>query len=400
MRNILLLNLLLCLSIGAAETALNPLQNFDDFVRERRARRQAQERLDKKDYKPAAEIYEKLADESREKARRQAEEAKQRREEEAERKRQEAEEAVRRRLGEKPPKGQPGADKPALPPQQQPKPQPQPQAKPAPQPPQPPKPAPPRVEPAPEATVSPAEAARNYMAAAECYMAGGKASRARKIYDMLQKDYLYYIPLPVLLEKLRELAQCYAEGRGTVLGLKDTLASIEIYHQIVALQPDVKQSLDDRLVLGAKLEKEGQNEEAVNVYQEIIRLAPKEPDARLALARLLHKMSGKSDGDGQLSRAAVREARSFLELASKRDPRRPEADKIVHECREREAERLVERATFYLNKYHYRPEVARRYLYDVCREYPETHGALKAAVILEEKFQEKAGAALPPPPKP
>jgi tetratricopeptide (TPR) repeat protein len=237
----------------------------------------------------------------------------------------------------------------------------------------------------------------NYMAAAECYMAGGKANRARKLYAMIQKDYLYYVPLPVLLEKLRELAQCYEEGRGTVLGLRDTLASIEIYRQIVALQPDVKQSLDDRLVLGAKLEKDGQNEEAVNVYQEIIRLAPKEPDPRLVLARLLSKMSAKADSDGELGRAAVREARSFLELASRKDPRRAEADGIVHDCREREASRLLERATFYLNKHHYRAEVARRYLYDIVREYPETHGALQASVILRDKFNEKGGGALPPP---
>ena len=240
----------------------------------------------------------------------------------------------------------------------------------------------------------------NYMAAAECYLAGGKANRARKIYAMIQKDYLYYVPLPVLLEKLRELAQCYEEGNGTVLGLRDALASIEIYRQIVALQPDVKQSLDDRLVLGAKLEKDGQNEEAVNVYQEVIRLSPKEPDVRLALARLLGKMSAKADSDGELGRAAVREARSFLELASKKDPRRPEADAIVHECREREASRLLERATFYLNKHHYRPEVARRYLYDIGREYPETRGALQARLILEQKFNEKAGGALPPPKPP
>ena len=354
---------LLATALVAAESSLNPLQDFDDIVKERHSRREAQRMVDDKDYKGAAETYERMA--------------------------QEATKTRKRPVPAKPAPVPPAKPAPVPPA----KPAPVPPAKPAPVPPA--KPAP--VPPPPPAVVNyeeiseenPAEAAMNYLAAAECYMAAGKANRARKTYNLIIDKYLYYVPLPVLVEKLRELADNFAKGNGTVFGLKDTLASIDIYRQIIKIQPDIRHSLDDRMVLAAKLEAEGMDAEAANTYQEIIKLAPRNPDVRLALARLLYRLAMDKDGDGQNGRAAIREARSFLEFSGTGDLRRPEADQIIRDCRENEAKLIVERAVFYLNKYHYRPEVARRYLYDCCREYPETHGALEAKVLLGKHFNEQ-----------
>jgi AcrR family transcriptional regulator len=54
-----------------------------------------------------------------------------------------------------------------------------------------------------------------------------------------------------------------------------------------------------------------------------------------------------------------------------------------------EAARLLARAQFYLVKYHYRPEVARRYLLDVQRDYPETPAAPDAQALLKQHFPEE-----------
>jgi len=390
---------LLATALFAAESSLNPLQNFDDFVRDRHSRREAQRKVDEKDYKGAAETYERMAQEATKTRKRPVQQkpeqspAKPAKQEPAKPAKQEP-----AKPAPAPAKPAPApAPAPAKPAKQEPA-KPAPASAPAPAKPAP-APAPAPAKPAPAPVVdyeeiseeNPAEAAMNYLAAADCYMAAGKANRARKTYNLIISKYLYYVPLPVLVEKLRELADNFAQGNGTILGLKDTLASIEIYRQIIKIQPDIRLSLDDRMVLAAKLEAEGEEADAVNTYQEIIKLAPKNPDVRLALARLLYRLACDKDGDGQYGRAAVREARSFLEFSGMGDPRRPEADQILRECRENEAKRIVSRATFYLNKYHYRPEVARRYLYDCTREYPETHGALEAKVLLEKHFNEKAG---------
>ena len=135
-----------------------------------------------------------------------------------------------------------------------------------------------------------------------------------------------------------------------------------------------------------RVEADGQREEAVKVYQETVKLLPRNPDVRLALAQCLSKLATKSDGDGELSRAAIREAQSFLEFASPDDPRRELATEIITQAKNDEAKRMLSRAEFYLVKYHYRPDVARRYLLDVIREYPDSTSTLVAKALLELHF--------------
>ncbi|MBR4124887.1 MAG: tetratricopeptide repeat protein [Victivallales bacterium] len=221
---------------------------------------------------------------------------------------------------------------------------------------------------------------------AENLLLGKKSHRAKKVYFDLVNNYRFFIPLHTILEQMRELADYFEHGTGTLLHLPDPGASIEIYREIVKCQPGGEQSLNDRLVLGKKLESDGQAEEAVKLYQETVKLLPKNPDVRLALAQCLSKLAAKSDGDGEISRAAIRETQSFLEYAAPNDPRRAEVTEILTTARNDEAKRLLERAEFYLVKYHYRPEVARRYLLDVLREFPDSPSAATAQSLVEQHF--------------
>ena len=203
---------------------------------------------------------------------------------------------------------------------------------------------------------------------AENLLLGKKSHRAKQVYFDLVNNYRFFIPLHTVLEQMRELADYFEHGIGTLLRFDDPGVAIEIYREIVKCQPGGEQSLNDRLVLGRKLEADGQREEAVKVYQETVKLLPRNPDVRLALAQCLSKLATKSDGDGELSRAAIREAQSFLEFALPDDPRRELATEIMTQAKNDEAKRMLSRAEFYLVKYHYRPDVARRYLLDVIRE--------------------------------
>ncbi len=225
---------------------------------------------------------------------------------------------------------------------------------------------------------------------AQNLMLGKKDTKAFRAYRKLLKEYIYFLPLEDIMEQLRELAGNFEQGNGTVFGLKDPDAAIDIYQLIIEHEPDGRQSLTDRLTLAAKQEKEFYYERAVKTYQEIIKLLPNDPDARFCLARLLEKMAQERDADGVLSRAAIREARRFLEVSSAKDFRRPEAEEILKSAHLREGARMLERAQFYLVKYHYKPEIARTYLLDLRRDFSDTPAGEQAKAILDEKFPEEA----------
>lgn len=216
-----------------------------------------------------------------------------------------------------------------------------------------------------------------------------RSNRAREVYVTLLEKYLFHIPLESVIEQMRELAGDYEQGIGTFLGIKDSMASIEIYKLIVKYQPAIEQSLEDRLILARKQEAAKLYQDAVDTYQALVKLAPENPDTRLGLALLLEKLAKDNDGDGQRTAASIREANRFLELSSPSDPRRPAAEAVITNGKNAQAAQLVELAKFYLIKYHYRPEVARRYLHDVQREYPDTPAAREAKEILLRNFKDE-----------
>ena len=227
-----------------------------------------------------------------------------------------------------------------------------------------------------------ARSAAYLLRGADCLMQAKKGHRALEEYTNLLENYPLYVPYEHVVEQLRQLAEWFIVGDGTFLGIKDKDTGIQIYELIIREAPAVQVTLKDRLRLAELLEGSGRGEEAVVVYQAILRQEPGNWDVRAKLALLFLKLSKNGDGDGAKLRAAVREANIVLES----NPNNPLAKDLKRLCRDAEAEeanRLLKNGEFYLLPAHRRPTAARRYMHDVIMKYPDSNAAKEARRLLK-----------------
>ncbi len=217
---------------------------------------------------------------------------------------------------------------------------------------------------------------------AECYFEANKTHRATEAFRALMKDYALYVPYDVVVERLRILAERYVDGNGTFWGIRDRQTAIDIYFLILTDAPSIHVSLADRLRLAELLKKDDRGEEAVVVYQEILKMDPTLDDVRLELAQLLVELCKRGDGDGSLRRAANRQAKMILD----RNPnysRKAEVELILVTANEVEASRMLELGQFYLRPSHLKPSAAKVYLQELVQKYPGTNAAFQAKDILD-----------------
>ncbi len=219
--------------------------------------------------------------------------------------------------------------------------------------------------------------------AADCYFTANKSHKALEIYKLLLANSPFFVPYEHVVGKLRIIAERFVDGNGTFLGLRDKETAIAIYELIIQETPSIHVSLQDRLRLAELLKETKRLEEAVNAYQAILKLDPGLDDVRLELAILLSELSELGDGDGTKLRAAVRHAEAVKENQPEH-PRSKEIDHLLHDARERDAQRLLNLGQFYLRPAHRRTSAARRYLLDVLRDYPDTQAGEEAKKILDE----------------
>ena len=227
-----------------------------------------------------------------------------------------------------------------------------------------------------------ARSAAYLLRGADCLMQAKKGHRALEEYTNLLENYPLYVPYEHVVEQLRQLAEWFIVGDGTFLGIKDKDTGIQIYELIIREAPAVQVTLKDRLRLAELLDGSGRGEEAVVVYQAILRQEPGNWDVRAKLALLFLKLSKNGDGDGAKLRAAVREANIVLQS----NPDNPLAKELKRLCRDAEAEeanRLLKNGEFYLLPAHRRPSAARRYMHDVIMKYPDSNAAKEARRLLK-----------------
>ncbi len=217
---------------------------------------------------------------------------------------------------------------------------------------------------------------------AECYFEANKTHRATEAFRALMKDYALYISYDLVVDRLRTLAERYVDGNGTFWGIRDRQTAIDIYFLILTDAPSIHVSLADRMRLAELLKKDDRGEEAVVVYQEILKMDPTLDDVRLSLAQLLVELCKRGDGDGSLRRAANRQAKMILD----RNPdysRKSEVELILVTANEVEAKRMLELGEFYLRPSHLKPSAAKVYLQELIQKYPGTNAAFQAKDILD-----------------
>ena len=248
-----------------------------------------------------------------------------------------------------------------------------------------------------------ARSAAYLLRGADCLMQAKKGHRALEEYTNLLENYPLYVPYEHVVEQLRQLAEWFIVGDGTFLGIKDKDTGIQIYELIIREAPAVQVTLKDRLRLAELLEGSGRGEEAVVVYQAILRQEPGNWDVRAKLALLFLKLSKNGDGDGAKLRAAVREANIVLQ-GNPNNPLSKELKRLCRDAEAEEAERLLKNGEFYLLPAHRRPTAARRYMHDVIMKYPEANAAKEARRLLKtnpelralEEQNEKNAVIVPP----
>ena len=224
--------------------------------------------------------------------------------------------------------------------------------------------------------------AQAYLKEADCLFEANKTHLATKAYRELMKEYALYVPFERVVENLRKLAENFAEGNGTLFGVRDRSEAIETYFFILTEAPAITVSLADRLRLAQLLVKEKRREEAVMVYQEILKMDPMLDDVRLEMALVLLDLCKSGDGDGSIRRAATRHAKIILD----HNPdykRKEELELILTDALEEEAGRLLELGKFYLRPVHLNPPASRKYLLELLQKFPGTKAAWEAKNLLE-----------------
>jgi len=224
--------------------------------------------------------------------------------------------------------------------------------------------------------------AEAYLKEADCLFEAHKTFLATKAYKDLMKEFALYVPFERVVGNLRKLAEDFVDGNGTLFGVRDRSEAISTYFFILTEAPSITVSLDDRLRLAELLKKERRREEAVMVYQEILKLDPMLDDVRLEMALVLLDLCKNGDGDGSIRRAATRHAKIILE----HNPdykRKEELEFILTDALEAEAERMLELGRFYLRPVHMNPAASKKYLLELVQKFPGTKAAWEAKNLLE-----------------
>lgn len=216
---------------------------------------------------------------------------------------------------------------------------------------------------------------------AECWFLAGKTNRASEAYQELVRNYALYVPFSEVVPKIRILAERYVNGEGTFLGLSDVVKAISLYNLILLEAPAIHASRADRERLAELYMKDGKPEEAVAVYQEILKQDPALDEIRLKMSKVLIEMSRRGDGDGAIRRTAARNIRLLIQ----HNPdygKKEEIKLLLAQSEEVDARRLLDLGKFYLRQAHYNPKAAQKYLEELALNYPDTRAAWEGNELL------------------
>ena len=238
-----------------------------------------------------------------------------------------------------------------------------------------------------------------------------KAGYRGKEFDAIEKiirRYPTYVDFKALVDREYALGDAFFHGYADpafwslrfIPWLTDKDRTLEIYQAALKHAPFAPAGANARLRLAVRYLKSGENDKALKLLKEIIRIYPDTETARYAMLELgnaFSEMSLSGDGDGKHFDEAMSIFREFKE----KYPNLSE-NEWVAQCENRVrnayAERLHNIAKFYHREG--RDEPAAAYLLEVMRRFPNTKAAAESEKLLTKLdktyFPEKVAPAVPP----
>lgn len=228
--------------------------------------------------------------------------------------------------------------------------------------------------------------ARLMQSEADCIFEIGRYADADDIYRDLLKNYGSFIDYHHVVGQLRNLAQKYKDGKVSWLGISKIYQTIEIYKLITELAPAEDLVVVDNLNLINIYMDEEDYDLAIAQQQHVLKRYPQTEQAAYAaflMAKAYYLMSLKFDQDADNALQASILFKDFIATHPEHSLVK-DANLLLAKCQERLGRKLVDRANFYwTSHYWFRPDDARRYLYDAIHDYPETEAGAEAQKLID-----------------
>ena len=222
-----------------------------------------------------------------------------------------------------------------------------------------------------------------------------KAGYRGKEFDAIEKvirRYPTYIDYKALVDREYSLGDAYFHGYADpafwslrfIPWLTDKDRMFEIYEAALKHAPFAPNGANARLRLAVRYLKKSENDKALKLLKEIVRIYPNTDAARYAMLELgnaFSEMSLSGDGDGKHFDEAMAIFRDFKE----KYPKQSENEFIRHseaKARNAYAKRLHNIARFYHREG--RNEPAAAYLMEVMRRFPDTESAAESEKLLTQ----------------
>lgn len=221
---------------------------------------------------------------------------------------------------------------------------------------------------------------------AECLFQAGKYYDAFTAYERLGENFPQQVDYQLINTRLRHMAEAYVAGSVSFLGGPNLEQAREIYKLILVFSPAGKQAPADTMRLAELQAKSKRREKALVTYQEVVRKFPESeqaPYARLALAELYIRKAQETRNRWEPARRARQIVAYYLDHYPEH-PGRQRGRAIAQAADEEVADDLLYLGRFYCRPAHYRPDVARRNLSDLIREYGDTNAASEARALLAQ----------------
>ena len=221
---------------------------------------------------------------------------------------------------------------------------------------------------------------------AECLYQAGKLEPAYSAYRKLGEGYPRAVDYSYINQRLRQIAEAYASGTGRFLGAVDLETAREIYKLVLTFAPAGPQAPADTMRLAELQTTDDLTAKARLTYREVLQKFPQSdeaPYARLALAELYLRRAHETQERWEPARQARQAVDIFTQRHSEH-PALPRAKALGQAADEELAQHLLYLGQFYYRPAHYRPQVTRRYLSDLIREYGHTTAAAEARMLLAQ----------------